>query len=176
MALCHFGFAHGDPRTPRRGNPPCLLGVNPRRFDHVGDSRLDLKNRTSSPRARNHPYSKMRVAAGALGLDLDPMRGAPGAIGRITPLGNDAFEPHAAAMVEHRGPVVALNVLVQPAGPSRSHGTQCRRQNQVPMATPREIWSANIIAMQRPIAARSEGRKKLPVMSKAYPAMTGPIA
>ena len=27
MALFHFGIAHGDPRTPRQGNPPCLLGV-----------------------------------------------------------------------------------------------------------------------------------------------------
>ena len=27
MALFHFGIAHGDPRRPRRGSPPCLLGV-----------------------------------------------------------------------------------------------------------------------------------------------------
>jgi hypothetical protein len=27
VALFHFGFAHGDPRRPRRGSPPCLLGV-----------------------------------------------------------------------------------------------------------------------------------------------------
>jgi hypothetical protein len=31
VALFHFGFAHGDPRRPRRGSPPCLLGVNRRR-------------------------------------------------------------------------------------------------------------------------------------------------
>jgi len=27
VALFHFGFAHGDPRRPRRGSPPGLLGV-----------------------------------------------------------------------------------------------------------------------------------------------------
>jgi hypothetical protein len=27
VALFHFGFAHGDPRRPGRGSPPCLLGV-----------------------------------------------------------------------------------------------------------------------------------------------------
>ena len=32
MALFHFGIAHGDPRRPRRGSPPCLLGVMSRLF------------------------------------------------------------------------------------------------------------------------------------------------
>src|SRR6516162_9094394 len=46
----------------------------------------------------DHPGRGRRIRV----LDLDPVRRAPRAIGLVPPLGDDAFEPHAAGVTELR--------------------------------------------------------------------------